>query len=185
MQLRPCPEIFISRKEQVGGQLGINLVTITTLIWWLKLHTDSREISLTKCLQWHPGKSSMGDFIFKRSEGKLIKLSESKKWKDRWTGKTPESLLPQFYLLCVLSRYGIGWARSVGFGVKRFSVNVSIHNRNARTQTQLGRVMTRLQMSGSRHVGLRAPNFQDCSQWYRGHRFWLLFIKVKNDSIKP
>lgn len=44
VQLRLCPEIFILWKEQVGGQLGIHLVAITTLIWGLKFHMDSREI---------------------------------------------------------------------------------------------------------------------------------------------
>lgn len=43
-QLHLCPEIFILWKEQVGGQLGIDLVAITTLIWRLKFHLDSREI---------------------------------------------------------------------------------------------------------------------------------------------
>ena len=66
MQLHLCSEIFILWKEQVGGQLGIDLVTIATLIWRLKFHMDSREISLTIYLQWHPGKSGMEVYFKKR-----------------------------------------------------------------------------------------------------------------------
>lgn len=44
VQLRLCPEIFILWTEWVGGQLGIDLVAITTLIWRLKFYVDPREI---------------------------------------------------------------------------------------------------------------------------------------------